>query len=447
MLKERIFEEIDRQKERLCEMADTIFDHPECDGEEMMAADLLCGYLAENGFTVERPIAGLKSAFRAVYYSVGNGGEGSGRMAEPPAGLAEPPAGLAEPPGGPAEPPAGLAEPPAGLAEPPAGLAANPGGPAPRIGLLCEYDALAGLGHGCGHHMQGPACLGAAVALKNCCRDQAFTLVVYGTPAEETFGGKINMMEAGYLKDIDVALMMHGGPDTCTDIRCLALSSFDVTFHGKKAHAAIMPEEGRSAFDALLLAFQGVEFLREHVRDDVRMHYTVKTLPGPENVVPSEAVGSFALRSFSRDYLDQVAERFRDIVRGAALMAGVTCEIAEKPALANKVPNMTLNDLLVENARLAGAPGITPPRERTGSTDFGNVMHELPGSCIRVKFVPSGTSSHSKDYVEAGKTEAAHSCVIYGAKAMAGASLDMLTDCKIMESIKREFAEKRELYR
>lgn len=164
--------------------------------------------------------------------------------------------------------------------------------------------------------MQGPACLGAAVALKNCCRDQAFTLVVYGTPAEETFGGKINMMEAGYLKDIDVALMMHGGPDTCTDIRCLALSSFDVTFHGKKAHAAIMPEEGRSAFDALLLAFQGVEFLREHVRDDVRMHYTVKTLPGPENVVPSEAVGSFALRSFSRDYLDQVAERFRDIVRG-----------------------------------------------------------------------------------------------------------------------------------
>ncbi len=433
MLKERIFEEIDRQKERLCEMADIIFDHPECDGEEMMAADLLCGYLAENGFTVERPIAGLKSAFRAVYHSVGSGAEGSGRMAEPPAG--------------PAEPPTGLAEPPAGLAEPPAGLAASPGGPAPRIGLLCEYDALAGLGHGCGHHMQGPACLGAAVALKNCCRDQAFTLVVYGTPAEETFGGKINMMEAGYLKDIDVALMMHGGPDTCTDIRCLALSSFDVTFYGKKAHAAIMPEEGRSAFDALLLAFQGVEFLREHVRDDVRMHYTVKTLPGPENVVPSEAVGSFALRSFSRDYLDQVAERFRDIVRGAALMAGVTCEIAEKPALANKVPNLTLNDLLVENARLAGAPGIKPPRERTGSTDFGNVMHELPGSCIRVKFVPSGTSSHSKDYVEAGKTEAAHSCVVYGAKAMAGASLDMLMDCKIMESIKREFAEKRELYR
>ncbi|MDR3757968.1 MAG: amidohydrolase, partial [Enterocloster sp.] len=100
MLKERIFEEIDRQKERLCEMADIIFDHPECDGEEMMAADLLCGYLAENGFTVERPIAGLKSAFRAVYHSVGSGAEGSGRMAEQTAGLAEAPAGLAEAPAG-----------------------------------------------------------------------------------------------------------------------------------------------------------------------------------------------------------------------------------------------------------------------------------------------------------------------------------------------------------
>ena len=187
--------------------------------------------------------------------------------------------------------------------------------------------------------------------------------------------------------------------------------------------------------------------MREHVRDDVRMHYTVKTLPGPENVVPSEAVGSFALRSFSREYLDQVARRFRDIVKGAALMAGVTYEIEEKPALANKVPNLTLNNLLIENARLAGAPGITPPRERTGSTDFGNVMHELPGGCIRVKFVPAGTSSHSSAFVEAGKTEAAHNCVVWGAKAMAGASLDILSDGGLLEQIKAEFAGKREQYR
>ncbi len=441
MVKKQLFEEIDRQKERLCEMADTIFDHPECDGEEMMAADILCRYLAENGFSVERPVAGLKTAFRAVYHSVCGGPEGISHTGSGATLPQAPPEGEA------VSRIAGPEGQSGGPALQPAASALRPSGPAPRIGILCEYDALAGLGHGCGHHMQGPACLGAAVAIKNCCTDTAYTLVVYGTPAEETFGGKINMMEAGCFQDIDVALMMHGGPDTCTDIHCLALSSFDVVFHGKKAHAAIMPEEGRSALDALLLAFQGVEFLREHVRDDVRMHYTVKTLPGPENVVPSEAVGSFALRSFSREYLDQVARRFRDIVKGAALMAGVTYEIEEKPALANKVPNLTLNDLLIENARLAGAPGITPPRERTGSTDFGNVMHELPGGCIRVKFVPAGTSSHSSAYVEAGKTEAAHNCVVWGAKAMAGASLDILSDGGLLEQIKAEFAGKREQYR
>lgn len=393
--KARIFEEIERQKEALCQMADDIFDHPECDGEELRAADLLCRYLEDNGFTVERPVAGLKSAFRAVHSTEDKGG------------------------------------------------AAHP---APRIGILCEYDALENLGHGCGHHMQGPACLGAAVALKNCLDGLPCSLVVYGTPAEETFGGKINMMKAGCFQDIDLAFMMHGAPSTCTDIHCLALSSFEVTFRGKKAHAAIMPEAGRSAFDALLLAFQGMEFMREHVREDVRMHYTVKELPGPENVVPSKAVGSFALRSFSREYLDTVVERFFDLIKGAALMAGVTFEITEKPALANKIPNQLLNDLLMENVKAAGAPGIAPPRERTGSTDFGNVMHEIPGSCIRVQFVPEGTSSHSQAYVDAGKTRAAHDCIIYGAKAIAGASWDILTGDGILEAVKKEFSEKRKLY-
>ena len=371
MLKERIFEEIDRQKERLCEMADTIFDHPECDGEEMMAADLLCGYLAENGFSVERPIAGLKSAFRAVYHSVGNGA-------------------------------------------------------APRIGLLCEYDALAGLGHGCGHHMQGPACLGAAVALKNCCRDQAFTLVVYGTPAEETFGGKINMMEAGYLKDIDVALMMHGGPDTCVDEKSLALTNYLVVFKGQGAHAALAPEKGRSALDALLLAFNGMEFLREHVREDTRMHYTIKETPGPTNVVPARAVGEFSLRSYSREVLNDVCRRFEQIIQGAALMADVEYEITKEKSLDNKVPCYPLNEIIMDNAAACGAPGLAPVRKKTGSTDFGNVTNHMPGCCIRVKFVPTGTSSHTQAFVDAGKSQEAHDAILYGAKTLAGTACDLI---------------------
>ncbi len=389
-MKEELFKEIDKQSEQLFEMADRIFDHPEIGGEEKMASKLLAGYLKQNGFLVEEGLAGLETAFRGVWQN----GEGG-----------------------------------------------------PVIGLLCEYDALEGLGHGCGHHMQGPACLGAASAIKNVFRDKPYRLVVYGTPAEETFGGKINLMKEGYLKELDTALMMHGAPDTCTDMKCLALSSFDVTYRGKSSHAAIRPEEGRSAFDAMLLAFQGVEFLREHVKDDVRMHYTLRQLPGPENVVPEVSVGRFALRSFSREYLDQVIKRFMDVVRGAALMAGVDYEISEQPPLDNKVPVTVLNDLLVENARAAGAPGLRPPRERTGSTDFGNVMHEIPGSCIRVKFVPEGTSSHSQAYVDAGKTKEAHECILYGAKAMAGAALDILQQDGLLDKIKEEFKKNREIYK
>lgn len=389
-MKEIIFDRIEESRSLLLQMADEIFDTPECAGNEYRAATILTDYLAGNGFAVELGIAGLPTAFRASYSS----GSGTGV----------------------------------------------------RIGLLCEYDAIEGLGHGCAHHLQGPACAGAAVALKERLVGENYSLIVYGTPAEETFGGKINMLDQGYLQDIDIALMMHGGPDTCTDVKCLALSTFDVTFHGTEAHAAIMPHAGRSALDALLLSFNGIEFLREHVTDDVRMHFTVKELPGPSNVVPARAVGEFSLRAFSRKNLDTVTERFHDIIRGAALMSGVTFEIAEHPAFDSKIPCLRLNDLLMENARLAGAEGIAPPRERTGSTDFGNVLHRLPGSCLRVKFVPSGTSSHSAQYLLAGKSKQAHDAVLCAAKALAGTAWDIISSPVLAAEIAEEFARNKELY-
>ena len=315
------------------------------------------------------------------------------------------------------------------------------------IGILCEYDALEGLGHGCGHHMQGPSCLGAAVALKECAGDEPFTLVVYGTPAEETLGSKCDMIKNGCFHELDVAFMMHGSPTTCTDVKCLADQSFKVTFHGKRAHAALAPEKGRSAFDALLVAFNGVEFLREHVPDDVRMHYTVAELPGPANVVPVKAVGKFSLRSFSREELKDVVSRFKDIVKGAALIAGVDYELEQTSDFYNKIPVLKLNELLMENAKLAGAPRLAPPREKTGSTDFGNVMYEIPGSCIRVAFVPEGTSSHTQEFVDAGKTQAARDCILYGAKSIAGASMDLITKSELMDEVKAEFAENKKKFK
>lgn len=381
-MKENLYQLIEEQREKLWAMADQIHDDPEYDGEEYHAAALLEDYLEQNDFAVERGLGQWPTAFRATW-SQGEGG--------------------------------------------------------PRIGLLCEYDALRGLGHGCGHHMQGPCICGTAVALKNAGFTQPFSLVVYGTPAEETRSAKVTMWEDGCFRDIDVALMMHGGPDTCVDEKSLALTNYIVEFKGQGAHAALAPEKGRSALDALLLAFQGVEFLREHVREDTRMHYTITESPGPTNVVPARAVGEFSLRSYSRDVLNGVCRRFEQIIQGAALMADVDYEITREKSLDNKVPCLALNDIIMDNTRACGAPGIAPPRKKTGSTDFGNVTNHMPGCCIRVQFVPTGTSSHTQTFVDAGKTQAAHDAVLYGAKTLAGTACDLICKPELIQTLWADF--------
>lgn len=381
-MKEKLYGLVLDQSQKLLEMSDAIFDRPEYDGEEHFAAGLLEDYLEENGFRVERGLTDWPTAFRAVWRN----GEGG-----------------------------------------------------PRIGLLCEYDAIRQLGHGCGHHMQGPCICGTAVALKNAGIQSPFELIVYGTPAEETRGAKITMWENGCFRDIDVALMMHGGPDTCVDEKSLAMTAYTVTFHGKGAHAALAPEKGRSALDALLLAFHGVEFLREHVREDTRMHYTISETPGPPNVVPARAVGHFALRSYSGEVLNEICSRFEQIIQGAALMADVTYDMEKEKQMENKIPCFTLNDIIMKNAEACGAPGITPPRKKTGSTDFGNVTHQMPGSCIRVQFVPSGTASHSQAYIQAGKTPEAHNAVLTGAKILAATSLELIETPGLIEKLWQDF--------
>lgn len=381
-MKEKLYTLVEAQSEKLLSMADRIFDNPEYDGEEVFASGLLEDYLEENGFQVQRGLKDWPTAFRATWKQ----GEGG-----------------------------------------------------PRIGLLCEYDALHQLGHGCGHHMQGPCICGTAVALKNAGIDRPFEIVVYGTPAEESLSAKVTMWENGCFRDIDVALMMHGGPDTCVDEKSLALSNYTVTFHGKGAHAALAPEQGRSALDALLLSFNAIEFLREHVREDTRMHYTIAETPGPSNVVPSRAVGVFSMRSYSREVLNDVCRRFEQIIQGAALMADVTYEIHKEKDLDNKVPCYALNDVIMANAVACGAPGIGPVRKKTGSTDFGNVTNHMPGCCIRVQFVPSGTSSHSQAFVDAGKTESAHNAVLYGAKILSGTALDLITTEGLMAKLWADF--------
>jgi len=195
--KNKIMRALEALQPELVHMSDFIFDHPEIGFQEVQAAQLLSGYLQGKGFQLEMGYGGLPTAFRAIHQN-GHGG--------------------------------------------------------PRIGLLCEYDAIENLGHACAHHLQGPCIAGAAVALKESVQDFPYTLEVIGTPAEEIGGGGKNiMLEHGAFKELDVALMMHGGDATQTDVRSMAISEFLVTFHGVSAHSAISPEQGRSALEALML--------------------------------------------------------------------------------------------------------------------------------------------------------------------------------------------------
>ena len=384
-MKEKLRTYIDSICGELCGLSDDIFDHPECGGEERYAVERLTTFLRDQGFTVETGIAGLATAFRAVY-QVGTGG--------------------------------------------------------PSIGLLCEYDALKGFGHGCGHHMQGPAVLGAAAALRRCLgEDTPAKIVVYGTPAEETSMGKTIMLREGYFRDIDIALMTHANPETNVDVKSLALRSYRVKYHGVSAHAAIKPEDGRSALDALMLACHGLECLREHVRDDVRMHYAIRETSPLSNVVPDFVEASFVIRSYSTDYIETLVPRLEKVLRGAAMMTETTCEIIEKSHLDSKVPSYIINDLIMENARAVDAPQLGAPREKTGSTDFGHVLHTLPGACVRIAFVPRGTSSHSQEYLDAGKSDAAHLAVRLAAQILALTSWDVIEDKGLLERIRAEFAE------
>ena len=389
-LKKLLGEVIEMHRAELCKMADLIYDFAEKSAEEYKSMELLTDYLQNEGFTVERGIA-LDTAFRATWDNCRAAGDDEENNT------------------------------------------------APVLGILVEYDALEDIGHACGHHMQGPAGIGAAIAIKEVMKDYPFKLVIYGTPAEETLGGKIVMLDAGYMKELDLALMSHGSPNTSVDEKCMALENFVVTFHGVKSHAAISPDKGRSALDAALLSFHAIEMLREHVKDDTRMHYTIRNAGGPPNVVPDLTVAEYTLRSYSTSYLNTVVERFYNILKGAALMTDTTYDIQRDLPFKSKIVCHSVNDLLMKNAAYEKAPSIAAPRKKTGSTDFGNVLYEIPGSCIRIAFTKPDAQPHSQEYLEAGKTDKAHDAICYAAKIMADTFCDVITTPGLLAQIKEEF--------
>ena len=387
----------------------------------------------------------------------------------------------------------------------------------PVLAFLGEFDALSSLeqeadsterrpvpgktnGHGCGHHLLGTAAVAAADALKTYMESHGLlgTIRYYGCPAEENAGGKAYLVRDGFFNDCDAAITWHPSTTNKTMMADKYLSNFRVffTFHGISSHAAGAPELGRSALDAVEIMDIGVNYMREHMIDEARVHGAI-TNPGgiAPNVIPSEAQILYAIRAPKVTQVKKLYERMCDIARGAALITGTTVDIKQVAAYSNVIENDTLEDIMYENMRhfvpigyteeelayarrfqeviteldkeglkdlisiLSGrdkekkrqmeeSPMLDFVLERHvsfgggGSTDVGDVSWVVPTGKMDINCYAAGTALHSWQAVAQGKAPAAHKGMLTAAKIMACTGAELLEKPELLERIKEDWLEK-----
>jgi amidohydrolase len=387
---------IDALRQELVAISLDIHAHPELNYAEYHAAKVLADALERHGFEVERGVGGVETAFRAVM----PGGNGDG----------------------------------------------------PTVALLAEYDALPGIGHGCGHNLIAMSNLGAGLGAKAAMRSLPGRLIVLGTPAEEGGGGKIRLLEAGVFKDVDVALSSHPSSNRTiipVDIPkdqswSLAMVGYRYAYHGRAAHAAVVPHEGINALNAVIHLFTGIDALRQHLRDDVRIHGIITDGGKAPNVVPDFAAANFMLRSRDRDYLHEVVGKVRRVAEGAAQITGARLEILPAhPLYENVRPNAVLVKAARANAAAIGMPIDGTPSGWNGggaSTDFGNVSQVLPAFYLRFAVSREPVPGHSTAMTEAAKSTLAHDNAIATAKVLALTACDLLTTPALIEAMRADFA-------
>lgn len=380
-LVQKITDSVNSRARKMFEIACDIFDHPEIGRQEYYASDLLTKTLEGYGFTVERGLAELPTSFKAVYEN-GKGG--------------------------------------------------------PTIGFLGEYDCLRNLGHGCGHHMQTPACLGAALAVRDVMGDKPYKLIIYGTPDEEIDCGKGQMCDHKVFNDSDVCINWHASAQSRCSYKNKANIKTRVEWHGKPAHASGAPWNGRSALDAAVLTFHALEIMREHIEDGCRIHYSMVEGTGATNIVHPRALVDYSLRALDNEYLMDMQSRFMDILKGAALMTGTTYDAKVYQPYLVLLPVPTLRETMLDCLE-----AINPPRftreifKGGGSTDVGNVSWEVPTVFFQTAFYPS--SAHTQDWVDAGKTEIAFDSMTNGSKAAALFCCRLINEPEILEKAKAEW--------
>ncbi|MEZ5381227.1 MAG: M20 family metallopeptidase [Microthrixaceae bacterium] len=320
------------------------------------------------------------------------------------------------------------------------------GGAGPTVAIICEYDALPGIGHACGHNIIAAAGLGAALGAATVVDELGGNLVVLGTPAEEGGGGKIAMIDAGAMEGIDAAMMVHPSSADVETMHAIAVQQLRVTYRGHASHAAAHPELGRNALDAAVLGYNAIAALRQHIAPDERIHGIFTEAGEQPNVVPRRAAAHYYVRSGTLSRLGELRPRVLAALEGGALSAGCEMDASWVAApYAELVHNRTLGARYAAHAHSLGRTVAGPEHaHRTiGSTDMGNVSLLVPSIHPTIAAAPAGSSIHTEAFAEAASAPSGDAAVVDGAKALAGVAVDLWADPALLAAAQAEWREAR----
>lgn len=367
-------------------MAVEIHARPEVSNHEFFASELLSDKLKEEGFDVELEVAGHRTGFDARYKSDKAG---------------------------------------------------------PTVVFYAEYDALEGIGHACGHNLFGTTSSLAAVGLKTVIDEVGGEIRVYGTPGEE--GGengsaKGSFVREGFLDDVDFALGVHPGYKHALTGKSLAVDPVDVEFFGKSSHAAAAPEHGINALDALIQVYNASNALREHLPDDVRIHGVITNGGQAANVVPDYASARFYLRAKTRPVLEDLYNKFENIVKGAALQTGADYKFGLfQNSVDNIVPTPLFDEVYEKNLNRYGEViADKETQDSGGSSDVGNISQVVPTIQPNIKISNEYIAGHSVEFREAAKSELGLSSIELGAKVLATTALEVIQNPELLKKMKEQ---------
>jgi amidohydrolase len=374
---------IDRLRPDLEALSLRIHAHPEIAFQEHQAAAWLSERLEQGGFAVERGVGGLATAFVGRYR----------------------------------------------------------GGPGPTLALLAEFDALPGIGHGCGHNIIGTSAIGAALALKEAWRTVPGEILLVGAPAEESGGGKAYLVESGLFENVSAALMVHPSMKTQVVASLIGMQEIVVEYFGQAAHASSKPQDGINALDALVIAYMGIATLRQHIRSDARIHGIITNGGAVPNVVPDYAAGRFFVRSPDDDYLDALVERVLACFRSGAEATGARVEYRfPSKRYAAMRSNPTLAAAFTRNLQRVGLEETPPdPTRGSGSSDMGNVSQVVPALHPSIAIAPRGVAGHSLEFTEYARSAAGMQGQADAAQVMALTIAELFADPRLLAEAAEEF--------